>query len=455
VTDDALDPQTLDACLQALARARDLPGDDPRVLALEQASAWLRSDARQKRRQQRRSQRQQHDRDLLDQSTIHQPAASPAPASPAAEPRALLQGRLCYVCKQNFTVIDHHYRDLCPACAAFNHEKRAARADLRGRRALVTGGRIKIGHEAALWLLRCGAAVTITTRFPRDAAARLDAAPDADQWRDRVQVLGLDLRDLRGVLDLCQSLLTDAPLDIVIHNAAQTVRRPPAYYRGLAQGEQAPPRALPLAGEREPLSLLRGERGLLAAFYGACLEVGDDPLFPAGALDVEGKPLDLRPRHTWRMLLDEVEPVEMVEVWLVNVLAPAVMNSQLRPLLRRSPFADRYIVNVSAVEGQFAFRHKTPHHPHTNMAKAALNMMTRTCGQDYARDGIYMTSVDTGWITDENAEPVRAASRGRGFLPPLDILDGAARVVDPILRGVHHGERLAGVFLKDYQVAPW
>jgi NAD(P)-dependent dehydrogenase (short-subunit alcohol dehydrogenase family) len=215
------------------------------------------------------------------------------------------------------------------------------------------------------------------------------------------------------------------------------------------------PQALPREASLALEALPGVQRDGLAAFYQAALKAQGDPLFPAGALDVEGKPLDLRPRHTWRQLLHEVQPLEMAEVWLVNVLAPMLLNSLLRQNMERSPFEDRYIVNVSAVEGQFSQKRKMPHHPHTNMAKAALNMMTRTCGQDYAGGGIYMTSVDTGWITDENAEPVRQSLRQGGFLPPLDAIDGAARVYDPVVRGINQGERLFGVFLKDYRVTAW
>lgn len=54
----------------------------------------------------------------------------------------------------------------------------------------------------------------------------------------------------------------------------------------------------------------------------------------------------------------------------------------------------RFIINVSAMEGKFN-RSKTPNHPQTNMAKAALNMMTRTSAQDYAEDLIFMNCADT------------------------------------------------------------
>ena len=154
--------------------------------------------------------------------------------------------------------------------------------------------------------------------------------------------------------------------------------------------------------------------------------------------------------------MDEVGAQEMLEVQLVNSVAPFLLNSRLKPLMTRSPFGRRFIVNVSAMEGQF-YRHKTVYHPHTNMAKAALNMMTRTSGDDYAKDGIYMNSVDTGWVTEENPGDRRVHKQENlGFYPPLDIIDGMARIYQPIAEGINNQETpVYGKFLKDYGECRW
>jgi len=345
----------------------------------------------------------------------------------------------CYICKGAYSAVHPFYHLLCPACAALNSGKRLQRADLAGRVALVTGGRIKIGYQTALRLLRDGARVVVTTRFPADAARRFGAEPDGAQWGDRLRVAGLDLRRLPAVEDFARDLLASEPaLDILINNAAQTIKRPPEFYRHLRTAEGAMPQLE--SGPELP---------------------GDLPdvvcHFPAGRYDADGQQLDTRPTNSWRLRLEEIGAVEMLEVQLVNAVAPFLLNARLKPLLMRSPFPRRFIVNVSAMEGQFARESKTVYHPHTNMAKAALNMMTRTSAADYARDGIYMNSVDTGWVTDENPHPRKTRlQEERGFWTPLDSTDGMARIYDPIVRGLtEEAEPLFGHFLKDYAPHPW
>ena len=440
-----------------------------------------------------------HDEDLLQRTGMRAlrqapvyptplpltPAAIPTLDEPGAadsSPAMLLQeARKCYVCKQEYRQIHVFYDQLCPSCAELNWTKRHQTADLNGRTALVTGARVKIGYHASILLLRAGARVIATTRFPVDAAQRYAREPDFEQWCDRLVIHGLDLRHSPSVERLCRHLLAhENRLDFILNNACQTVRRPAGFYAHLIEGEMqaaalprmtqgllaavatdAPPDPSSKTISTTEVEIAAVPRGIESALASQVALLREDlqrgpEIFPHGELDADLQQVDLRDRNSWRLSLAEVSAVELLEVHLVNAVAPFLLNARLKPLMLRYPSLDKHIVNVSAMEGQFYREFKTDKHPHTNMAKAALNMMTRTSAADYVRDGIHMNSVDTGWITDE--DPAVLAERKRTehrFSPPLDVVDGAARIVDPIFSGFLSGEHVWGLFLKDYKPTPW
>jgi NAD(P)-dependent dehydrogenase (short-subunit alcohol dehydrogenase family) len=463
--ENRIDPQRLAECLAVLAEAEALPSEHPDAVAVRQATAGLFKTVKLQRRRERR------DAILAADQAVTEATATGAPGriddetagiplrsnTVGASAGVLLQPRGCYVCKKRYTHVDAFYHQLCPDCAVINHARRDARTDLTGRRALLTGGRAKIGMYIALRLLRDGADLTITTRFPHDAVRRFTAMPDSSDWLHRLRVVGLDLRDPAQVSALAEAVADRGSLDILINNAAQTVRRSPGSYSAIAaaENEALPDGPLPeleyfgTAGKSPAAALTSGVPHLTPQQVTEMALTARQTQIDAGGLVP-----DTASTNSWSDRVHEVDPLELLEVQLCNVTAPFILVSRLREAMKKSPHPRRYVVNVSAMEGIFKRGYKGAGHPHTNMAKASLNMLTRTSAADMFTDGILMTSVDTGWITDERPHPTKMRLHEEGFHAPLDLVDGAARVYDPIVRG-ELGEDVYGCFLKDYRPVDW
>ncbi|CAJ1953857.1 unnamed protein product [Cylindrotheca closterium] len=464
------------------------------------------------------------------------------------EPTVLPKLRSCYACKVRYRVLHQFYDQLCPDCAKLNWEKRHQTANLKGKVAVVTGSRVKIGFQTCLKLLRAGATVVATTRFPNSAAEAYQSEPDFDQFKDRLQIYGLDLRDVTGIEAFCRFLkltYSECGIDMLINNACQTIRRPTGYYLPMCQKEESlwkgadtthkkllsgcmeferirrqlhlgsgnnrshgsmgAPAATILGSDPSPAVSMEVETpnndqqgstpsttlvvqknansssantmttmGSSAPFesngisHSAAMsqmillpeDVGvSDEVLPPGVTDINGQQLDLRSTNSWRLKMEEVSTPEVMECMFINAIAPFVLNSRLKPLMK-VPHSreDRFIINVSAMEGKF-YRYKMANHPHTNMAKAALNMMTRTSAEDLAKNNrIFMNSVDTGWINDEN--PLERATKTAAanlFQTPIDEIDAAARILDPIFSGINDPKapKDYGKFLKDYKETEW
>ncbi|MDI3285988.1 SDR family oxidoreductase [Polyangium sp. 15x6] len=403
---EGVDAAAWETCLRVLRAAIERPAAMPDREALERLAARIYKRARKERRKVDAAGRREHDRGLLEEVLVARENGRALEVSGGDTVPLLAGSRRCYVCSALFRELHRRYHLLCPTCAAFHESKRAERLDLRGRRALITGARVKIGHATALRMLRSGAELIATSRFAAAARRVFERAPDFEEWRDRVHVLSADFRDPRQAERLAAEVTARfGSLDILVNNAAQTVLRP--------------------------------EEGRLAA--GDVESVAEE---------------DRREVNGWTLHLEDVSAEEILDVMHVNAAAPLLLTARLLPALRASRHHDRYVVNVVGLDGQLERPMKLARHPHVNAGKAALNMLTRTCSEELSGLGIFMNSVDVGWVTHEGAWSVRHRMRAQGFAPPLDTEDAAARICDPIARGLA-GAPVFGRVWKDFHEGTW
>lgn len=441
-----------ESCLKVLKALKDEPFLNPDNQTFSGLITKIHKNAKKQNRLESYSQMKTHDLEINSESVLMKKALAGVSAFYDDEKNDTQLTRLqipknCYCCNQSYQYAHSFYTRLCPKCADENYEKRFLSADLTGRNVILTGGRVKVGFATALKLLRNGANLVLTTRFPALALETLQQEADYEEWKDRLWIYGLDLRNLKAIqefVDFYQSKFET--LDILINNAAQTIKYPDQYYLPIIRRENEMlvefknnhkliPNATPISAEVGKLEYAENEETNVA-------------------LTRFGQPVDNRDKTSWNSTLEEISMYELVEVNLINHIAPYFLIKELKPLMKASSFKEKFIVNVTSSEGIFSYNNKTMFHPHTNMTKAALNMMTLTSAKEFEKDQIYMTAVDVGWISTGARESLRKKQFEQGYIPPLDSVDGAARILHPIVEGIN-GNYFSGVLLKNYKINDW
>jgi len=340
-----------------------------------------------------------------------------------------------------------------------NFVKRDVIVDLTGKVAIVTGGRIKIGFYVARQLLKCGAKVIVTTRFAYDALSRYKKEPDYDKWKDSLEIYQINFLQLNEVYKFVRDIKCKySKINYLINNAAQTIRRPKEFYNNIRNIVETDSnnniKKIYCDFFKHYGSIQKYLDGKCASKIKLIENENNDEddmdltkyeehkYFPTDKVDEHDQQIDLRPINSWIKTISDIDPFECFEVYFVNAIVPFYMIGELKQHMTTDDYS--WIINVSSMEGSFSRRFKTHTHPHTNMAKAALNMITRTCAKEFIENKIVMVSVDTGWNTVEEPNSYHLKS-------PIDCIDGAARILDPIFKKLTN----SGVFYKNYKEVNW
>ncbi|KYH04843.1 MULTISPECIES: SDR family NAD(P)-dependent oxidoreductase [Chryseobacterium] len=439
-------------CLKVLNSLKETPFLNPDNKTFSGLITKIHKNAKRQSRHENYSEMRSHDLAINSNAVLMQKALAGISAFYDDEKEEVRLTKLqipknCYCCNQSYQYAHSFYSRLCPVCAGENYEKRFETADLTGRNLILTGGRVKVGFATALKVLRSGANLVLTTRFPALAMELMQQEADYENWKDRLWIYGLDLRNLKAIQDFIDFYkLNFDTLDILINNAAQTIKYPDEYYLPIIKREKEKliafkdihtliPNHTEISNETAKLEYAQNEETQVA-------------------LTRFGQPVDNREKTSWNSTLEEVSMFELVEVNLINHIAPYFLIKELKPLMKNSAFKEKFIINVTSSEGIFSYENKTIFHPHTNMTKAALNMMTLTSAKEFENDQIYMSAVDVGWISTGAKESLRKKQFEMGYIPPLDSVDGAARIMHPVIEGIK-GNYFSGVLLKNYKVHTW
>ncbi len=396
-----------------------------------------------------------------------------------------LHSNRCYICSNNIEIEHNFYEQLCNFCGDYNFQKRNVIIDLKDKIAIVTGGRIKIGFYTARQLLRCGAKVIVTTRFANDCLIRFQNEPDYSEYKDRLEIYQVDFLKFNQLHQFIFDITNKYNrIHILINNAAQTIKRPEQFYLHMKNiiATDTNNNIKNIYGEpfetidyyepnNQTINSNKKRKYITNANYAKnkIIKLEDnqvisnnhhestdnnelinndhestDIYFPKGQYDEFGQQIDLRPKTNWIAKIDEINPLECAELFTINSIAPFYLIGQLKNKMKSTNDTKSWIINVSSMEGSFNRKFKTGYHPHNNMAKASLNMITRTCAKEYADDNIVMLSVDTGWNTIE--EPISYHLRA-----PIDCIDGMARILDPIFNNLTQH----GIFYKNFKSTSW